>query len=167
MNPFLRVIKALNDHGVRYVIVGGFAAYLHGNRRITVDLDIVVDLDPSEARKAVDAVLSTGMQPRLPVDPYLFTDKETRDSWVRDKGMIVFSFIDSSAPGFLLDLFVREPKDFTSLYSKRKQVTADGLTIPVCGIDDLIEMKLAAGRPQDLLDVEALRTIRSSAPRVD
>ena len=52
MNPFLRAIEVLNRHAVRYVIVGGLAAYLHGTRRVTVDLDIVVDLRPEEARKA-------------------------------------------------------------------------------------------------------------------
>jgi hypothetical protein len=64
MNPFLRAIDALNAVGARYVIVGGLAAYLHGTRRITVDLDLILDLQPEAAAKAVEALLSAGFQSR-------------------------------------------------------------------------------------------------------
>ncbi len=161
MNPFLRVIEALNKHEVRYVVVGGFAAYLHGSPRLTVDLDLVVDLDPPQTRKAIGALLSMGMQSRLPVDPYQFADKAIREAWIREKNMVVFSLFDATAPGFILDLFVREPKSFDLLYANRKVVEADGLVIPLCGIHDLIEMKILAGRPKDLLDVETLKLIES------
>jgi hypothetical protein len=129
MNPFLRVIEALNRHDVRYVVVGGFAAYLHGSRRVTVDLDLVVDLHPPETRKAIDALLSIGLQARLQVDPYDFAEPSIRERWIREKNMIMFSFIDPNAPGFILDLFVHEPKAFGDLYAQRKEITAEGLVI--------------------------------------
>lgn len=50
-NPFLIAISALNSAGSRYVIVGGFAAFLHGTRRVTVDLDVIVYLEATQARK--------------------------------------------------------------------------------------------------------------------
>jgi hypothetical protein len=43
---FERVISALNDTGVDYVIVGGIAVVLHGVDRLTADLDLVMDLEP-------------------------------------------------------------------------------------------------------------------------
>jgi hypothetical protein len=162
MNPFLRVIEALNKHDVRYVVVGGFAAYLHGSPRITVDLDLVVDLNPPQTRKAIGALLSIGMQARLPVDPYQFADQAIREAWIREKNMVVFSLFNAQTPGFILALFVREPKSFDLLYANRKVVEADGLVIPLCGIQDLIEMKIEAGRPKDLLDVETLKLIKSA-----
>lgn len=162
MNPFLRVIEALNQHDVRYVVVGGFAAYLHGSPRITVDLDLIVDLDPPQTRKAIDALLSIGMQARLPVDPHQFADQAIREAWIREKNMVVFSLFNAQSPGFVVDLFVCEYKSFDLLYADRKVVEADGLVIPLCGIQDLIEMKIAAGRPKDLLDVETLRLIESA-----
>ena len=43
VNPFEPVFRALNDAGVRYVIVGGFATVLHGHPRLTADIDLVLD----------------------------------------------------------------------------------------------------------------------------
>ncbi len=161
MNPFLRVIEALNQHQVRYVVVGGFAAYMHGSRRVTVDLDLIVDLTPSEARKAVEALLAAGLQARLPVNPVEFADSVKRQSWITEKQMVVFSFLDPQTPGFIVDLFVNMPMDFEGLYARKKMLSVENLQVPICGLEDLIALKRLAGRPQDLLDVETLRTIQS------
>lgn len=55
MNPFGPIFRALNEAEVRYVIVGGLATVLHGHTRLTLDIDLVVDLEPSEAKKAIQA----------------------------------------------------------------------------------------------------------------
>lgn len=161
MNPFVRVIAALNRSGVRYVIVGGFAAYLHGTKRLTIDLDIVVDLTESEARKAIEALLAEGFASRLPVDARLFADAAERARWVREKGLVVFSLIAPGAGGFVVDLFAESPLDFEALYARSAAVELEGQRAQVCCIADLIDMKLRAGRPQDLADVAALRDIES------
>ncbi len=59
---------------VRYVVVGGLATVLHGYARLTADIDLMVDLEPEELRKSIDALAGYGMVPRLPVDPYGFAD---------------------------------------------------------------------------------------------
>ena len=161
MNPFLRVIDALNGHQVRYVVVGGFASYLHGTRRVTVDLDIVVDLQEAEARKAIEALLSIGLKSRVPVDPYSFADPSERQRWSHEKNMIVFSMFDPAVPGFVVDLMIDLPADFVGLSERSKEVELHGRKVRISGIDDLIAMKLRAGRPQDLLDVDTLRCIQS------
>ena len=48
---FETVIAALNATGVRYVIVGGVAVVLRGHARLTIDIDIVIDLAPDEAQR--------------------------------------------------------------------------------------------------------------------
>ena len=58
-----------------------------------------------------------------------------------------------------IDIFVREPKPFDELYKNHKDVNAFGLTIPIVGIEDLIELKLEAGRDKDLYDVKLLKKI--------
>lgn len=78
MIPFVRVLDALNAANVRYVVVGGFAALLHGNNRATADLDLVIDLTPSESLKAMTVLQSIGMRPRIPVDPLLFANPDQR-----------------------------------------------------------------------------------------
>ncbi len=161
MNPFLRVIDALNSAHVRYVIVGGFAAFLHGSRRVTVDLDIVVDLQEAEARKAVQALLSLGLQSRLPVDPFLFANATERKRWADEKNMLVFTMFDPTNPGFVVDMFVDSPIGFDQLNMRANEVEIEQRKVRVCSIDDLIEMKKKAGRPQDITDIEALKRIQS------
>ena len=70
MPLFEPIFDALNRNGVRYVVVGGVAVVLHGVARLTGDLDLAVDLTPSEARKAIDALVACGFRSRLPVDPH-------------------------------------------------------------------------------------------------
>jgi len=49
---FEPIFEALNSAQVRYIVVGGVATVLHGFARLTADLDLIVDLQPVEARKA-------------------------------------------------------------------------------------------------------------------
>ena len=161
MIPFVRVLDALNAANVRYVVVGGFAALLHGNNRATADLDLVVDLTPSESLKAMAVLQSIGMRPRIPVDPLLFASPDQRTSWYQDKNMLVFTMLDPATPSLVVDLFVREPIAFSDLQRDAVKVPLQGVQIPVCSIQHLIEMKVQSGRPHDLLDIENLRLIQS------
>jgi hypothetical protein len=161
MNPFLRAIDALNKHDVRYVIVGGFAAIMHGHNRATKDLDIVVDLETAEARKAIAALVSIGMQPRVPVDPYDFALESKRKEWMRDKNAVVFTMIDPVNSLFVVDIFIELPMEFEPFYNRAKVIQLKNQPVKVCSVDDLIIMKTRSGRPQDLLDIEVLNALRS------
>lgn len=160
-NPFLHVISAMNAANVRYVIVGGFAAFLHGSRRVTVDIDIVVDLDAVQARKAIEALIGAGFQSRLPVDPLLFADAKERERWISEKNMLVFTMFHTAHPGFVVDLFIDAPTSFESLNDGAEEVVVEGEKARICSIDDLIKMKEHAGRPQDMSDIATLRRIQS------
>jgi len=161
MNPFLLVIEALNRHHVRYVIVGGFAAVMHGSDRATRDLDIFVDLESNEARKAIEALLSIGLESRAPVDPYAFADPIQRQKWIEEKKALVFTMIDPKNLIFAVDLFVEPPMDAEQLFSRSKLIQIKDQTLRVCSIDDLIAMKKRSGRPQDLLDADVLKEIKT------
>ena len=153
------VIDALNRGEVRYVIVGGLATILHGFPRVTADVDLVVDLDPPEARKAIAALVGLGFRPRPPVDPYAFAVPESRQAWIREKGMRVFSLHDPADPLREVDLFVEHPIDFESLWRRSVLVPLATTTARIAAIADLIALKRLAGRPEDLRDIEALREI--------
>lgn len=159
-NPFARVLEALHDNGVRYVVAGGFAAVMHGCNRFTADLDLIVDLAPEEARKAVATLSGLGLKPRVPVDPFAFADAATRQQWARDKGMQVFTFTDPDVPAFSVDLFIEPPDDFEQLRARATVLSYHGRSLPICGLDDLIALKKAAGRPQDAADIRDLEQIR-------
>jgi hypothetical protein len=69
------VFDALNRAGVRYVVVGGVAVVLHGHARLTADLDLAIDLSDVPARKAIEALMDLGLEPRAPVNPLAFADR--------------------------------------------------------------------------------------------
>ena len=160
MSYYLPLFKALHSAGVRYVVVGGLAAVLHGYARFTADVDLIIDLKRKEAEKAVKALTDFGLKPRLPVDPLQFADPEIREVWRKEKHMEVFSFFDPGNPVVTVDLFVYEPVPFTQLLLRAKRMDFGETAIPVCSIDDLIDLKIKAARPRDLNDIEHLREIQ-------
>lgn len=159
MALFEPLFHALNATGVRYVVVGGVAAVLQGHARLTVDVDLVVDLEPHAARAFMNALVGLGFVPRVPVDPLDFASPDIRESWRRDKGMQVFTMIDRANPMLVVDVFVSHPIDFNDLWSRADTVELPTATVRIASIPDLIAMKRLAGRPQDLIDIERLEAI--------
>lgn len=157
---FESVFKALNDRGVRYLVVGGVAVVLHGHMRYTKDLDLVVDLAPEQAAAAIEALLALGLVPSVPVDPLLFADAEAREAWIREKGMTVFSLRHPDDARLVVDLFVDPPSDFETLWAGSEELQLDTTSVRVVSLDDLIVMKRTAGRPRDMLDVDELEQIK-------
>lgn len=156
---FAPVIAALEAASVRYVIVGGVAVVLQGYPRVTMDLDLVVELAPENALRAVNALVATGLRPVVPVEASSFADPAVRRSWVREKGMKVFSLRDPGFPIRQVDIFVEHPIDFDEMWRESVEASVDGTPVRVASIDHLIRMKQRAGRPKDLADIEALRTL--------
>jgi predicted nucleotidyltransferase len=74
--------------------------------------------------------------------------------------MEVFSFFDTSNPVLTVDLFVYEPIPYDDLALRAERMDIDGITVPVCSITDLIDMKKKVARPKDLDDIEHLREIQ-------
>lgn len=154
------VLTALNDAGVEYLVVGGVAVVLHGSLRTTADLDLVVRLDRANTERAICALESLGYRPRAPVPATAFVDEAQRESWVRDKGMTVFSLWSARLPTLEIDLFVQEPFDFAAARSRAMDANLGSVRAWVASIDDLIAMKRDAGRPKDLDDIRSLEALR-------
>jgi hypothetical protein len=160
MSFYLPLFETLNDEDVNYIVVGGLATVLHGYARFTADIDLVINLQKGEAEKTVKTLTGMGLKPRLPVDPLQFADPKVRESWRTKKNMEVFSFFDPGNPVLTVDLFIYEPIPYHELASRAESMDIDGITIPVCSINDLIDMKTKAARPKDLDDIEYLREIQ-------
>jgi predicted nucleotidyltransferase len=159
------VLRALRAAGVRFVVVGGVAVVLQGHARMTADLDLVLDLAPSQALAAMEALVALGLRPRAPVEAAAFADPEQRRGWIEEKGMRVFSLWDPSDPLREIDIFVEPPMPFEDLWRRADELELAGGTVRVACIDDLITMKAAAGRQEDLHDIEALRAIAEERAR--
>jgi predicted nucleotidyltransferase len=158
-----RVLAALNDARVRYLVVGGVAVVLHGHLRVTADLDLVVQLEQENLRRALRALADLGYQPRAPVPIEAFADPENRRRWIEEKNLQVFSLWHKSPQTFEVDLFVTEPLDFDVAYSRAVRVQLESTEIPVVSQEDLIQLKRNAGRPADLEDIRALEVLRKEA----
>jgi hypothetical protein len=159
MKLFGPLFSALNAAGVRYVVVGGLATVLHGYARLTADVDLIIDLAPEQARRVMEVLRSLGFTPRAPVDSFDFAVPERRRSWIEEKGMRVFSMLDTKHPMREVDLFVEHPLDFEQLLRDSVIMDLDETTVRVASIPHLIQLKRLAGRPQDRLDIEALEEI--------
>lgn len=159
MAIFLPLFEHLNEANVRYIVVGGLAVVLHGHTRLTVDVDLVVDLDAQASARAIQALMDLGLQPRVPVNAVEFTDPEKRKYWATAKNLQVLSFFDPNHPLRVVDVFVEYPIEFDQLWQRSLLVPLGTSTVRIASIADLIEMKRKAGRAQDLLDIEALEQI--------
>lgn len=161
MIPYEDLFIALARAKIKYLVAGGVAVNLHQVQRATADLDLIVHLKPNNLRRFILVMKRLGYKPRLPVPPQEFADPKIRKEWMERKNMKVFSFLNPKNPFEMIDIFVKEPKPFGQLTKNKLAVKAFGVTIPVVGLSDLMEMKKKAGRDTDLFDVEQLRKLRS------
>ncbi len=160
MNGYLRVFTALNAAHVRYVVVGGVAVVLQGHVRMTVDLDLVVDLAVEPALAVLDLLAELGFRPRLPVDPHDFADPVIRSQWVAERNLQVFSLYHPDDPLSEIDLFATHPLPFEQMLAEADQIAVGHVCVPVTSIPHLLHLKRAAGRPRDLEDIEALSRLQ-------
>jgi hypothetical protein len=154
MSFLARVGKALDSAGVRYALVGGYAVALHGAVRGTVDIDLLLRWDLRNLESAEAALASLGLVSRLPVkagDIYSF-----RDEYIRNRNLIAWNFYNPRDLTEQVDIVISE-----DLKGKRT-IRMQTLTGPIRVLSrtDLIAMKRASGRPQDLADVAALEKLR-------
>ena len=161
-SDLLRIFEALGGARVSYLVVGGVAVVLHGHLRVTADLDLVIKLETANVLAATQALGTLGFRPRAPVPIEQFADAKARDSWIAEKGLTVFSLWNPRMPGTEIDLFVKEPFDFDQAHARALHADVAGVRIAVAALDDLVALKQAAGRPQDLEDVRALLTLKDA-----
>ena len=160
VSTFEAVAGALNRAGVRYLVAGGLAVNAHGYVRLTQDIDLAVQLDAGNIVPAFSALASLGYRPIVPVTAAQFADPAQRDSWAREKGMVVLNFHSELHRSATVDVFVSLPFDFAKEYeaAMRAELSPD-LVVRFVSLETLIAMKRLANRPRDLDDIEHLRVI--------
>jgi predicted nucleotidyltransferase len=156
------VVRALNEAGVRYLIVGGLAVNAHGYERLTRDIDLVFSLEPENVLTGVRALAELGYMPRVPVLAEELADAAKREVWRVEKNMMVLPLWSQKHERTPVDIFIEEPFEFAEEFTRATEVeVAEGLWAPVVALEALVRMKESAGRLQDLADIEALREMRA------
>lgn len=143
------------------MVVGGGAVVLHGVVRMTADLDLFVDFNENNLLKFTEALTALGYRPKIPVKASDFADKSNREKWKKEKDMLVFSFCHLKRYQDHIDVFVYEPIEFEKAYKEKEIMKAGLIKIPVISIKGLMKMKMIAGRPQDIADIEALKEVKA------
>jgi hypothetical protein len=154
---FIGLFSLLTAARVRFVVVGSLALLLHGLDRLTADVDVVIDLSTDASRDAVRALTQGGYRPLAPVDPLDLADPQQRKAWQTTRAMQVFSFWDTTNTRPTVDVMLAPVVSFDELWTDASIFTIGGNDVRVASIAHLIRMKEAAGRAQDIADIERLR----------
>ncbi|MCY3689430.1 MAG: hypothetical protein OXG90_10675 [Gammaproteobacteria bacterium] len=148
-----KICRALDDAGVRFALVGGYAVALHGVPRGTIDVDLALHWPLQDLVRAEAALKHIGLTSHLPVtarDVY-----ERRDEYIQSRNLVAWNFRNPDAPLEQVDIINYDLKGKLT-----QSVEMPQSTIPVLSVDDLIEMKRLSGREQDIEDAAALAKLR-------
>lgn len=151
-----RVFAALDRHGVDYLTIGAFAVIAHGYVRATADIDLIARQDRDNLERLAAVFTELGARLRG-VDAHLdahLLETDPPDPEVLASGASFTLDTDAGPVDYLND--VPRAGEYADLRSRAVQTTAAGVTVRVVGLDDLIRMKRASGRPQDLRDIANL-----------
>jgi hypothetical protein len=149
LNRYQAVFRSLNSHDVRYVVIGGIAAVLHGVPRATFDLDLLIDAAPENARRLLDALRDAGLGTAALTTPDDLLGHEI--TVFKD---VVRIDVQTATPGIT----------FEDAWAQRQTMTHGGEPFHVLSREDLIATKRAAGRRVDLEDANVLEADRDDDP---
>lgn len=154
MNDLQALLLRLDDAGVDFVLVGGYAAMLHGSSLLTRDLDVCAELTPATIEKLRDAFRDFHPRHRLSVPQQSFLTEP-------EPGVTLSNLYLNTDLG-TLDLLgsITGVGDYTRVASNAIEIDLLGRRIRAISLDDLIAAKEALGRDKDLLVVKELRVIR-------
>jgi hypothetical protein len=151
------IIGALARHDVQYVVIGGFAAELHGVAiPPTRDIDVTPDTSDDNLTRLAAALGELHARFRVPDGPPEGVDVPggISASWLAD--MVHVTLTTDAGP---LDIALRPDgtTGFDDLSSSLTIVDYEGHSVPVASLAAVIRSKEAAGREKDLLILPALR----------
>jgi len=139
---FKELLNLFKKHNVKYLVVGGYAVMLYTEPRFTKDLDLLISIEIKNATAVYNALKEFGAP--------------LADLTVKDFSQEGY-FYQMGRPPVRVDILMSIPGvKFSSAWSRRKQLTIDGVEMNFISKEDLITSKKASGRSQDLIDVKNL-----------
>ena len=143
---FEQLLTDLNAENAGYVVIGAYAVMIHAQPRATKDLDILIGSDLNNAAAVWRALAKFGA-PLRDITPADLVEPGT--------------FFRMGTPSLMIDILPEISGVQFSEVLRRATIAVINqetkLRAPFISVDDLIAAKLAAGRPQDIADVDAIR----------
>jgi len=139
---FKEFLRSLQEHDVRYLLIGGYAVGYHGYPRATQDLDVWIAISPANAGRMVDALRAFG-----------FDSPQLRDGlFTQEK-----SIIRMGLPPMRIEIVTTiSGVEFEECYASRVLDRLDGVEVSLIDLEHLKTNKKASGRHKDLDDLEHL-----------
>ena len=152
------LLKHLHEHRVEHIAIGGLAVSAHGHVRTSKDLDVV----PNPVHENLER-LAAGLAHINAVDEEAgdFDPNEIPMSALRVEDLSQGDNFCGATDLGRLDIFqwvsgIEADDLYAALHREALAGTIEGIPVRVCGLEHLLAMKRAAGRPQDLEDLERL-----------
>ncbi len=141
-SDFSDLLKIFNDNNVKYLVIGGYALIQYAEPRYTKDIDLWISTNKTNATAVFKSLKEFGA-PLANMTEADFSE----EGYFYQMGM----------PPVRVDILMGIPGvEFDDAWLRRMEVDFDDLPVAFISRADLIKAKRAAGRPQDLIDVESL-----------
>lgn len=142
-DDLIELLESLKSHGVKFLVVGGHAVSFHARPRMTEDIDLWVGRDTENVERLAVALKEFGAP-------------------IGDAGAKTFETVDRQmvrlgVPPAMVDVLnFAGDEPFEKVWSRRVTGQLAGVEVAFPSKEDLVAIKRAAGRPQDLADIKAL-----------
>ena len=139
---FKEFLRLLNSNGVEYLLIGGYAAAIHGHVRATNHIDVWVKISPENAARIQRALCEFGFAGALPnADLFLTPNNVVR----------------MGVPPIRIEILTSiSGVEFEPCYREKEMIQIEEVKVPVISLARLRENKAASGRLKDLADLESL-----------
>jgi len=138
-----RIARTLREHDVAFMLIGGQAVLIHGEPRLTLDIDVTLGVGPDHLPVLLDAVEALGARP-LP---------ERIEDFVRDTFVLPVADVET---GVRIDLIFSTTPFEAQAIERAIHLHVAGEPVPFATAEDLILHKLFAGRPRDAEDAAGI-----------
>ena len=141
-SDFSDLLRLFNANRVKYLVIGGYAVVQYAEPRFTNDLDLWIGTEAGNSNAVYKALREFG----APLSGL------TEDDFMKEG-----YFYQMGVPPVRIDVLMGIPGlEFRTAWKHRVEVDFDGILIPFISRKDLITVKRASGRPQDMIDVRNL-----------
>ncbi len=143
---FREFIELLNEHKVKYLVIGGYAVNFHGYPRYTKDIDFWLWMTKENIQNLIEAIRQFGFEDlNLEIEDFMSPE----------------NIIQLGYEPYRINLLVEvDGVNFEECFERRTEAELDGIDVKFLSLQDLITAKKTTGRLQDLADAEQLEKLK-------